>query len=158
MKGYERGNIKVSYFDDPVFYINEPKRTVTCKLSARTFVPEENYFSGEAVVSMRPFTISEIATAKCHKNDTFDVERGKKIALAKAKSAVYLSAVHGVQKQIEQMNYLINAAEKFVDKGYRCIAVNEDYVDKLSMPGHPEYIKVIDKPVVCAKVASHIKK
>ena len=156
MKGYERGNIKVSYFGVPVFYINEPKRTITCRLSARVLVPE-GYFMSE-VVSMNSFTINEIATAKCHENDTFDVERGKKIALAKAKSAVYLSAVHRVQEQIKQMKYLIKAADNFVDKGYRCVAVNDDYVDRLSMPAHPEYIKTIDKPVVCATIAAHKKK
>lgn len=155
MKGFDRNNIKVSYKGRPVFYINEPKRCISCKLKAAVLMPSANSWEG---ISLNSFLVEEVGTAKCHKNDTFDLERGKKIALAKAKSAVYLAAVHKVDEQYGQLKFLSELAEDFIGKGYACVAVNQDYVDKLSMPGHPEYIKTIEKPIVDAEIAKHTRK
>lgn len=155
MKGYDRNNIKVTYIGIPKFYINERKRSIACTLFARVNVPQIRNFFNDGV-SLINFHVTETAVAKCHENDTFDLERGKKIALAKAKAAIYLSAVRGVQNQVEQLDFLAHAAEEFIDKGYRCIAENEEYIDTLSIVAHPNYIKDIN-PLKEIEVVSHLK-
>lgn len=154
MKGYNRSNIKVTYVGEPVFYINERKQTITCKLEALLQVPETEWLVDGPSMNIKD--IAETVTVKCHEGDTFDVERGKKIALAEAKSAIYLSAIREVSKQAERLQFLLNASNDFIEKGYACMACNDEYVDELSIPAHPKYIKDI-KPIKEGKIAAHIK-
>lgn len=154
MKGYNRNNIKITYVGEPVFYINERKKKIACRLAALLQVPETGWLEDGPSMNMKD--IIETVTVKCHEGDTFDVERGKKIALAEAKSAVYLSAIREVSKQAEKLQFLLNASNDFIEKGYACMACNDEYVDELSIVAHPKYIKDI-KPIKEGTVAAHIK-
>ena len=141
MKGYSKDVVKISYDGEPLFYINERKRTVTCVLRGTLRGPE--YYNGNFIdwdgVSFNDKRISATETARCHKDDAFDVERGKRIALSKAENALYTKATLEVSKTIEQLDFIRDACDKFVIKAFNCQAHNFDYIDSLTMPAHPKY-------------------
>ena len=120
MKGYNRNAIKVS-FNEPEFYINERKRTVTCRLEGFLNGPQDNAAWTEEI-DFPSTTLTTSSTARCHKDDNFDIERGKRIALSKAENEIYSMA-----------------SNEFAAKSIRCQAHNIDYIDSLSMPAHPRY-------------------
>ena len=155
MKGYNRGNVKVTYSKEgPVFYINEKKRKVVCKFNAWVRVPQENDFFSP--ISLQPFQVDGIGEAICREGDEFDVERGKRIALARAKSDVYLQSAHRIEEQVEKMNYLKTVGEDFINKAYRVISVHENYVDDLIFPASPNYIDVVE-PLKSGVIAQNIR-
>ena len=143
MKGYSKDNIKLSYYGEPMFYINEKKRTVTCKLAAFLGGPVEDGavpFGFEGV-NFPPTEISVSSTARCHKDDVFDVEKGKRIALSKAENELYGQASQYVSQVAEKMDFIRTACNSFFTKSVRCQAHNIDYIDSLTMPAHPKYNK-----------------
>lgn len=73
-----------------------------------------------------------LGTAKCNKDDKFDFEIGKKIALARAESKAYK-----VNKKV--CNDIINNCENrlkelipFRDKAIGCIEHNKEYIANIS--------------------------
>lgn len=138
MKGYNRNAIKVS-FNEPEFYINEKKRTVTCRLEGFLNGPQDNAASWTEEIDFPSTMLTTSTTARCHKDDTFDVERGKRIALSKAENDIYSMATLEVSKVAEKLDFLRTACNEFAAKSIRCQAHNIDYIDSLSMPAHPRY-------------------
>ncbi len=155
MKGFTRNNIKLTYTSVPEFYINEKKRTVVCKLHANVATPtDETYYRG---ISLRSFSVNAIGRAKCSKDDEFDVERGKRIALGRAKSNIYTEAIHNITKQAEKLKYLHTICADFVNKAYKTVAVHDEYVDTLTFPAHPDYKKTV-LPLKSGKIIDNSKK
>ena len=155
MKGYNRGNVKVTYSKEgPLFYINEKKRKVVCKFNAFVRVPQENDFFNP--ISLNPFSVEGVGVAMCREGDTFDVERGKRIALARAKSDVYLQSARKIEEQIGKMSYLKSVGEDFVNRAYRVISVHENYVDDLVFPASPNYIEDVE-PLKSGVIVQNIK-
>lgn len=77
-------------FDETKFIVNEEKKTVTCIISAK-FTP----YSQQTEVGLR-YHLSELTkkfrvagVSKCHPDDQFSVETGKRIAESRAKKKVY---------------------------------------------------------------------
>lgn len=134
---YNRNSIKISFYREPEFYVNEKKRTVTCKLVGLLNGPYEN--SGSVIFPSELIRVS--STARCHKDDTFDVEKGKRIALSKAENEMYCQASLLVSQFVEKLDFLRNACNDFAVKSIRCQAHNIDYIDSLTMPAHPMYNK-----------------
>ena len=136
--GFNRSDIKVSFVNDGTrFYVNEEKGTVVCSVEAYLLVPTN--WDSCVVVPSAHFT--EKGIAKCAPGDTFDVERGKRIALARAENKAYLSALKHLDTFMEQIGFIVNAYEEFNDKAYHACAHNEDYIDSLSYEAHPNYKK-----------------
>ena len=136
--GFNRSDIKVSFNNEGTkFYVNEEKGTVVCSVEAYLLVPT-NWDSCVVVPGAR---IIEKGIAKCAPGDTFDVERGKRIALARAENKVYLSSLKHLDRFMEQIAVIVNAYEDFNDKAYHACAHNEDYVESLSYEAHPKYKK-----------------
>lgn len=136
MKGYNRNNIKVS-FGEPEFYVNEKKRTVTCRLEG--YLNGPNTMSWADEISFPNSNLTTSSTARCHKDDKFDIERGKRIALSKAENDIYSMATIEVSRVAEKLDFLRTACNDFAAKSVRCQAHNIDYIDSLSMPAHPNY-------------------
>ena len=136
--GYNRTDIKIRFFHDKTkFFVNEEKRCVACEVSGSLCVPtdwDKNIFIPGKI-------ITEKAVAKCAAEDTFDVERGKRIALAKAENKVYMAALKHIEKYMADVTFFVNAYETFTDKAYRTCAHNEDYIESLSSEAHPNYKK-----------------
>lgn len=138
MKGYNRETIKLSYCGEPEFFINEKKRTVTCKLVANLIGPEYHVW-GE--IQFDGDILKASATARCHKDDVFDIERGKRIALSKAENELYSKASMYVSDVAEKLDFIRTACNDFFKKSIMCQAHNIDYIDSLSVPAHPRYNK-----------------
>lgn len=136
--GFNRSDIKISFNSEGTkFYVNEKKGTVVCSVEACLLVPTD----WDGCVYVPGNTFIEKGIAKCAPGDTFDVERGKRIALARAENKAYLSALKHLDKFMEQIAFIVNAYEDFSDKAYHACAHNEDYIDSLSYEAHPKYKK-----------------
>ena len=135
---FNRSDIKVSFNNEKTkFYVNEKKGTVVCSVEGSLLVPT----NWDSCVLVPGATLVEKGIAKCAPEDTFDVERGKRIALARAENKAYLSALKHLDKFMEQIAFIVNAYEDFNDKAYHACAHNEDYIDSLSYEAHPKYKK-----------------
>ena len=119
------------------FIVNEKKRTVVCILEGFLKTPTP-YFEGGVWIDSNYFKV--VGVAKCSPEDTFDVERGKRIAMAKAENLVYLEALKYLEPYMKNMEDALMAATAFSDKVYRTCAHNEEYIARLSCPNHPDYI------------------
>ena len=136
--GFNRSDIKISFNNEGTkFYANERKGTVVCSVEACLLVPTD----WDGCVYVPGNTFIEKGIAKCAPGDTFDVERGKRIALARAENTAYVSALKPPDKFMEQIAFIVNAYEDFNDKAYHACAHNEDYIDSLSYEAHPKYKK-----------------
>ena len=136
--GFNRNDIKISFNNEGTkFYVNEEKGTVVCSVEACLSVPT----NWDGCVFVPDTTLIEKGIAKCAPEDAFDVERGKRIALARAENKVYLSALKYLDKFMEQIVVIINAYDGFNDKAYHSCAHNEDYIESLSYEAHPKYKK-----------------
>lgn len=123
--------------NDTQFYVNEKKGTVVCVLEGYLNTP-----TGVGDILYLPDRIFKgVGVAKCAKDDVFDVERGKRIALAKAENKVYESAMNYISKTTNRLADILSAYSKFCDKGCYTCSHNEDYIDSLSYEAHPNYIK-----------------
>lgn len=136
MKNYFKVSFNSDKYDTTTkFYVNEKKRTVVCVLEGFLNVPE--YRNGVWVDNKY---FKAYGVAKCSPEDTFDAERGKRIAMAKAENQIYLDALRHIEPYVNNMNDVISAFVKFNEKVYRTCAHNEDYIDRLSCPSHPDYV------------------
>ena len=136
--GFNRSDIKVSFNNDKTrFYVNEEKGTVVCVVEAVVKTP----INWESCVLVPNTFLTERGTAKCAPGDTFDVERGKRIALARAENNAYLAALKHIDKYMADIAFIVKAYEEFNDKAYHACAHNEDYIDSLSYEAHPNYKK-----------------
>ena len=144
MNNYSRNDIKITFNTEPVFYINEEKKTVACRMSGTIVGPKSTYWGEPNFVCNSD--ISACGVAKCTENDVFDVNRGKRIALAKAENKIYLTALKRLEYSANSMRFLLETLDNFSEKVYGCCAHNEDYIESLSYPAHPKYQKEILPP------------
>ena len=136
------GNINANFnitdrLNDTKFYVNEKKGTVVCVLEGFLNVPT----NANDILYLPEIIIRGVGVAKCAKDDVFDVERGKRIALAKAENKVYENAMNYISKTTNRLADILSAYSKFCDKGCYTCSHNEDYIDSLSYEAHPNYIK-----------------
>lgn len=135
---YNRNNFKLSFDKfNKHFYVNEKKRTVTCVVEAVLNVPS----SWDSVVNLwnKPFKVA--CTSKCHPDDRFDVDRGKRIALAKAENKTYEMSLKYLHEYEEHLLFILNAIENFRDKSNRQCEHNLDFIETLTNENHPMYKK-----------------
>ena len=136
---YNRTNIKLSFFNNETkFFVNEEKGTVACKVYACVMTPWAN---GSIVGLPYGMIATGVGVAKCMEGDTFDVERGKRIALAKAENKAYLEALDQLVEYRNELDFFTNAINEFEDKTYHCCAHNEEFIQSLSYEAHPKYKK-----------------
>ena len=126
------------------FFVNEKKRIVVCKVSAEINVP----WDYESVVSIPWKKFEGEGIAKCSPEDVFDVERGKRIALAKAESNAYSKARNYTNKYVVELIQNLDILSDFDEKCLSCIEHNEDYIESVSNTEHPLYKKDL-KIVTC---------
>ena len=142
MMNYNRNNFKLRFEKERTqFFVNEKKGTVSCVVMAYLNTP----YSWGSPVIIGGQTIKGTGVAKCHADDTFDIERGKRIAMAKAENKAYLKAVSYLEAQQEHLMFMNKAIVDFTEKAYHQCAHNVDYMDSVSNPEHPKYKKEITK-------------
>lgn len=140
MKNYNRNDFKLSFFkEDTEFYVNEKKKTVACTIVGLLNTPCEFHFRNDVpfVIESERFTATGVA--KCSDTDVFDVERGKRIALAKAENKVYRKAscyLFGLQKHL---SFLSSGIDKFLSKSFNQCSHNDEFIQTISDVNHPDY-------------------
>lgn len=114
-------NFKIR-FREPVYYVNKKKRIVACSLCGSY---ERNTY---------PFEQNEnvIGIARCHPNDNFDVELGKKIAHAKAENMLYNIVANEYKCDIEKLDRLRGSLSRFLDKSKYCVQHNKEYIKRIT--------------------------
>lgn len=140
MKNYDRNDFKLSFFkEDTEFYVNEKKKTVACTIVGLLNTPCEFHFRNDVpfVIESERFTATGVA--KCSDGDVFDIERGKRIALAKAENKAYRKAsrhLFGLQKHL---SFLSSGIDKFLSKSFNQCSHNEEFIQTISDRNHPKY-------------------
>ena len=152
MKAYIRNDFKLSFIKDYTeFYVNEKKGTVTCIVTAQFLVP----YSFDAPIVINSEMVKGVGTAKCSGNDTFDVDRGKRIALAKAENNCYKNAMSYLSDSEAHLRHMLNRIYKFYDKAVAQCEHNKEYIDRISDVDNPEYKKNISK--INHGITRHVK-
>ena len=128
--------------NDTQFFVNEKKGTVVCVLEGYLNVPTTT----TDILYLPERIFKGVGVAKCADDDVFDVERGKRIALAKAENRIYISAMRYINATTERLVKVLCAFDDFSEKGYHTCAHNEDYISSLSYEAHPRYVKEL-KPL-----------
>ncbi len=140
MKGYNSNRIKLSFLKEYTdFYVNEKKNTVCCTLTGYLNVP----INGDSPVYIGTEVIKAVGVAKCSKEDKFDVERGKRIALAKAENKAYEEASKFLTKSKEHLEYITNLINLFENHSDLQITHNKEYIESVSDVNHPKYKDVL---------------
>ena len=152
VKGYDRDNFKLRFVSEPKFHVNEKKGVVVCRLQADLVSPRGNY---DSPYVQHAFA-NCVGVARCNEHDKFDVNRGKRIALARAENQCYMEAASYLEENRQKLLFLAEAIGEFIDKGYECCAHNDDYIDSLSYQAHPYYKKEVT-PFKKGVEVSHIK-
>lgn len=142
MKTYKRNNFKLTFDKQHThFFVNENKGTVSCVITAFLLTP----YSWVSPVTIGSKDFKATGVAKCHTDDIFDIERGKRIALTKAENKIYKEAASYLKKEQEHLIFIDNAITEFTQKAeYHC-SHNEDYMESVSNPEHPRYKKDFTK-------------
>lgn len=140
MKNYNRNDFKLSFFkEDTEFYVNEKKKTVACTIVGLLNTPCEFHFRDDVpfVIESERFTATGVA--KCSDDDVFDVERGKRIALAKAENKVYRKASCYLFRLQKHLCFLGSGIDKFLSKSFNQCSHNDEFIQIISDTNHPEY-------------------
>ena len=90
--GKELPRLKLSFFGEPVFYVNEKKKSTTCKLMAHLKVPNDTVGN---LLCIKEFIIDDFvvtATVTLQEGDEWDSDKGRRLAYAKAKKKAYMHA------------------------------------------------------------------
>lgn len=134
--------IKLS-FAEPEFYVNKAKRTVTCvlkyKMRSTTDSRYNNLWSALRYMSdhvlndddnVLRYEFIATETAVADPMDEFDVEKGKKIARAKAEASAYKYTAKALYKVIgEALNVLTESSAEFISKASIVSKHNKEYID-----------------------------
>ena len=134
--------IKLS-FKEPEFYVNEAKRAVTCVLRYRMRSTSDDgynklwsalgYMSDHVLdedtnVLRYGFMVTETAVAR--PEDEFDVEKGKKIARAKAEASAYKYTAKALYKVMgEALKVLTDSSTEFITKALIVHKHNQEYIE-----------------------------
>lgn len=130
--------IKIRFFDEPEFFVNEYTKTVTCKLSAQLDSLENAIAPNNSkIIIFEDNLLSATTTAKCSPNDVFDIDRGKRIAMARAENKIYRHANSRMKEWIKifakAMVVLNDSGTNFLDYSDH----NDEYIQEISDSSHP---------------------
>lgn len=108
--------------DFTFFYVNGTD--VTCKMSYYLNVPD-------AYLELHgPIYGTVVATAHCHEDDVFNLEVGKKVALAKAENKAYSYVKEWAKTAKKELSMCLDAIEDFEFKTERVKNHNVEYMKK----------------------------
>lgn len=115
-------DLKISFFEEREITVYEKKGTVVCRM--------KGFFDGQEIVGY--------GTARCKDGDTFDVEKGTRIATALAENEVYKEAMHLARmgrllcrQQKKFVDSYIDVYDRFIEKGEKTFAHNWDYIKRV---------------------------
>lgn len=140
MKNYNRNDFKLSFFkEDTEFYVNEKKKTVECTIVGRLNTPCESSLEKKHPFNIPSEMIAATGVAKCSDVDVFDVERGKRIALAKAENKAYRKASCYLFRLQKHLSFLSSGIDKFLSKSFNQCSHNDEFIESISETKHIRY-------------------
>ena len=132
---------------DERYFVNESKRTITVTAHVRLLVPEfvtrtinwQQMPAGFQTLDLYPFggvygydTIKMQWTSRCSPDDQWDVEKGKRIALAKLEANAYRRMSKSLKNwnaKFQEFTSTINdMCTQFVDKAEAAAAHDDRYI------------------------------
>ena len=124
-------------FSEPQYFINEQKKTVTCKMKYSLKSTDYNLFRMFLDIAYWSKTDEDlieyetIATAKLDPLDTFDPEIGKKVARAKAESFAYKRVSKQMLRIYNKYNLIMgNAVNELCIKSKGVQEHNDKYLSQ----------------------------
>lgn len=96
--GKELPRLKLSFVGEPIFYVNEKKKSTTCKLVAHMKAPSDIVAN---LLCLKEFIIDDFvvsATVTLQEGDEWDSDKGRHLAYAKAKKEAYIRARNSIMK------------------------------------------------------------
>jgi hypothetical protein len=139
---YSRDDFKISFRKNDVqFFVNEKKNIVMCVIEGELQSP----YSWTSPVSIGYPNLKGKGVATCDSNDVFDVERGKRIALAVAENDVYSQAKTYLSNVLKELQFFTKKISDFKEKSDRCREHNKDYITSIHDKNHPMYKTNVDK-------------
>lgn len=126
-----RNNIKIS-FDTPEYIVNENAGVVICKLKFLVNVPTVINFCTRVPYHENPACVKQVVKTVvfAKNNDVFDVNVGKKVALAKAENKAYSYVYELVKSTQKELASALDVIEDFRDKSQKVKKHNIEYMKK----------------------------
>lgn len=126
MKNIE--NIKLR-FSEPKFHIDETNKVVVCYLECKYNLPWLiDYMITDVAGKLIIHACNTKGVAKCSPNDTFNINKGKKIALARAEQLAYRKVSNRLIPCFAYIDRLEEVIDKFIDKATNVINHNNYYI------------------------------
>ena len=88
----ELPRLKLSFVGEPIFYVNEKKKSTTCKLIAHIKAPSDMVANLLCIKELIIDDFVVTATVTLQEGDEWDSNKGRLLAYAKAKKKAYMRA------------------------------------------------------------------
>ena len=126
-----RNNIKIR-FGKPVYNVDEKNGVVVCTLRYIADAPSAVIFASESAIcgSRWRMTQKVKTVARVKDNDSFDVNVGKKVALAKAENQAYSYVKNWMMLAHKEVVKTVRAMKDFKDKAEKVKNHNIEYMKK----------------------------
>jgi hypothetical protein len=126
-----RNNIKIK-FDKPIYAVDEKNKVVVCTLRYKVDTPPIVIFASESTIPNSPWRMTQSvkAIARAKDNDTFDVNVGKKVSLAKAENLAYSHVNEWAKTAFKSLCGASDAIVEFSRKTKKVREHNVEYMKK----------------------------
>lgn len=126
-----RNDIKIS-FEKPIYSVDEKNGVVVCTLRYKAKAPNIVIFASRCTIHGSPWYMNQSvkAIARVKDNDTFDVNVGKKVSLAKAENLAYSYVNEWAKSAFKSLCGASNAVVEFTRKANKVKAHNVEYIKK----------------------------
>ena len=126
-----RNNIKIR-FEKPIYNVDEKNGVVVCTLIYKADAPTTVIFASESTIYGSPWHMTQIVktVARVKNNDSFDVNVGKKVSLAKAENLAYSHVNEWAKTAFKSLCSASDAIVKFSRKTKKVRKHNIEYMKK----------------------------
>lgn len=113
---------KLRFEHQPKFYENLEKKAITCILLGHLTSPFGCGYKN----------IEGLGVARCHPNDVFDAEKGRKVALLKAKINIRKKALNELLPNMMELNDIYLDGLNFFDRATTYEDYDRQYIRKIT--------------------------
>ena len=126
-----RNNIKIR-FEKPIYNVDEKNGVVVCTLRYKVEAPPTVVFASAGTIHGSPLHMKQCVktVARVKSNDSFDVNVGKKVSLAKAENLAYSHVNEWAKTAFKKLCRASNAIVEFSRKTEKTRKHNAEYIKK----------------------------
>lgn len=126
-----RNNIKIQ-FDKPIYAVDEKNGVVVCTLRYKADAPPTVIFAADSTIYGSPWRTTQTVktVARVKNNDSFDVNVGKKVSLAKAENLAYSHVNEWAKTAFKLLCGASDAIVEFSRKAKKVREHNVEYMKK----------------------------